>query len=78
MSKLKTPISAVFASPKGSFERNGRLDDSSGGWRRLPLLIGKGTNDLKVKHKRIAVIILLIFVVMYAFRGIKVGFRGAL
>jgi hypothetical protein len=36
----KTPISAVFASPKGGIERDGRLENSSGGWIR--------TNGLRV------------------------------
>ena len=40
MFKPKTPISAVFASPKGGIERDGRLENSSGGWIR--------TNDLRV------------------------------
>jgi hypothetical protein len=37
MFKPKTPITAVFASPKGSLERDGRLENSSGEWIRLPL-----------------------------------------
>ena len=40
MFKPKTPISAVFASPKGGIERDGRLDNSSGAWTR--------TTDLRV------------------------------
>ncbi len=32
MLKPKTTISAVFASPKGGIERDGRLDNSSGEW----------------------------------------------
>jgi hypothetical protein len=39
----KTPISAVFASPKGGIERDGRLENSSGGWIR--------TNGLRVMSK---------------------------
>ncbi|KAF0110610.1 MAG: Uncharacterized protein FD147_1564 [Chloroflexi bacterium] len=40
MFKAKTPISAIFASPKGGIERDGRLDNSSGEWIR--------TTDLRV------------------------------
>ena len=40
MFKPKTTISAVFASPKGGFERDGRLENSSGEWIR--------TTDLRV------------------------------
>jgi len=40
MFKPKTTISAVFASPKGGIERDGRLENSSGEWIR--------TTDLRV------------------------------
>ena len=40
MFKPKTTITAVFASPKGGIERNGRLENSSGEWIR--------TTDLRV------------------------------
>ena len=32
MFKPKTTISAIFASPKGGIERDGRLENSSGEW----------------------------------------------
>ena len=44
MFKPKTPISAVFASPKGGIERDGRLDNSSGAWIR--------TKDLRVMREK--------------------------
>ncbi len=43
MFKPKTPISAIFASPKGSVERDGRLRNSSGEWICLPLRPVEGT-----------------------------------
>ena len=43
MFKAKTPISAIFASPKRGIERDGRLDNSSGEWIR--------TTDLRVMSK---------------------------
>jgi hypothetical protein len=46
MFKPKTPISAVFASPKGRIERDGRLDNSSGEWIRLPWRAVQGTTTL--------------------------------
>ena len=46
MFKPKTTIAAVFASPKGSVERDGRLENSSGGAIRYPF--GALTTDLRV------------------------------
>jgi hypothetical protein len=51
MFKLKTTISAVFAPQKGSIEREGRLENSSGEWIRLHRLLGQGTTDLRVMSK---------------------------